>query len=27
MRLRVDDPAIRTRRLDSGFYTRAVTLA
>lgn len=26
MRLRVDDPSIRTRRLDSGFYTRSVTL-
>ena len=26
-RLRVDDPAIRTRRLDSGFYARSVTLA
>ena len=27
MRLRVDDPSIRTRRLDSGFYARTVTLA
>jgi DMSO/TMAO reductase YedYZ molybdopterin-dependent catalytic subunit len=26
MRLRVDDPSIRTRRLDSGFYERVVTL-
>lgn len=27
MRLRVDDPTILTRRLDSGFYARSVTLA
>ena len=27
MRLRVDDPTIRTRRLDAGFYARRVTLA
>lgn len=27
MRLRVDEPGIRTRRLDSGFYARTVTLA